>query len=135
VLYAANRSYQPGNADTRKIISNEGENSIVVYEIDPQCGTLTEIQRIPSGGVCPRTLTIDPTGALLVAANSETYWVGDDEHAVLTPKNLAAFSVLADGRLALKRTYSVPIGSDRSIIGWTGIGAPESTSSSSNPKG
>ena len=125
VLYAANRSYAAGGPESSRIISREGENSVVVYEIGPRDGLLREIQRVPSGGVCPRTLTLDPTGSVLVVANSETYRVGDERGAQLSTKNLTTFRVLPDGRLAQQETHEVQSDSPHAIIGWAGMAHPE----------
>ena len=49
--------------------SNRGDDSIVVFGIDAGNGTLTPVERVPSGGRTPRHFVIDPTGAWLFAAN------------------------------------------------------------------
>jgi len=49
--------------------SNRGDDSIVVFGIDAGSGTLTLVERVPSGGRTPRHFVIDPTGAWLFAAN------------------------------------------------------------------
>jgi 6-phosphogluconolactonase len=53
-------------------VSNRGDDSIVVYAVDPAQGTLTFRERIASLGKSPRNITIDPTGAYLFAANQAT---------------------------------------------------------------
>lgn len=50
-------------------VSNRGEDSIAVFGIDAESGTLTPVERVPSGGRMPRHFVIDPTGAWLFAAN------------------------------------------------------------------
>ena len=50
-------------------VSNRGDDSIVVYAVDPAKGTLTFRERIASLGKSPRNITIDPTGGYLFAAN------------------------------------------------------------------
>ena len=50
-------------------VSNRGDDSIMVYAADPDKGTLTFKERIPSLGKSPRNITIDPTGQYLFAAN------------------------------------------------------------------
>lgn len=49
--------------------SNRGHDSIAVFAIDPQKGTLTSIEYVASGGVKPRTFEIDPSGNYLLVAN------------------------------------------------------------------
>jgi 6-phosphogluconolactonase len=51
--------------------SNRGEDSLVVYSIDPASGALAFKQRISSGGKVPRYFTFDPTGQWLLVSNQE----------------------------------------------------------------
>jgi len=51
--------------------SNRGEDSIVVFAIDPANGTLTVKQRVSSRGKVPRYFTFDPTNKWLIVANQE----------------------------------------------------------------
>jgi 6-phosphogluconolactonase len=52
--------------------SNRGHDSIAVFAADPKKGTLTPVERVPSGGRCPRHFAIDPTGRYLLVANQES---------------------------------------------------------------
>ncbi len=74
-----------------------GLNSIIAYAIDANKGTLTEIQRLPSGGKTPWSMGLDLTGRWLLVANQ-----GADAVAV--------FNVdMATGRLnATTETLEVP---------------------------
>lgn len=49
--------------------SNRGHDSIAVFAIDPQKGTLTLIQDVSTQGKTPRHFAIDPTASFLFAAN------------------------------------------------------------------
>lgn len=60
-LYESNRR-TPNETDW-------GLDTIGVFAIDPVKGTLTSVQASPSGGIMPRSFTIDPTGKYLLAAN------------------------------------------------------------------
>jgi 6-phosphogluconolactonase len=51
--------------------SNRGEDSIVVYAIDPKSGELTFKQRVSSGGKVPRYFTFDPSNKWLIVSNQE----------------------------------------------------------------
>jgi 6-phosphogluconolactonase len=51
--------------------SNRGEDSLVVYAIDPANGQLTFKQRVASRGKVPRYFTFDPTNSWLVVSNQE----------------------------------------------------------------
>jgi len=46
-----------------------GLDTIGVFAIDPSKGTLAPVQASPTGGIMPRSFTIDPTGKYLLAAN------------------------------------------------------------------
>jgi 6-phosphogluconolactonase len=52
--------------------SNRGHESIAVYAIDPEKGTLTLVEIAPTGGKEPRSFEIDPTGRFLFAANQKS---------------------------------------------------------------
>jgi 6-phosphogluconolactonase len=49
--------------------SNRGHDSIAVFAIDPQKGTLTAVEDVPTQGKTPRSFEIDPTGKFLFAEN------------------------------------------------------------------
>ncbi|MGD0962848.1 MAG: lactonase family protein [Candidatus Acidiferrales bacterium] len=49
--------------------ANRKDASIGVFAVDPGTGTLTTIQRIPTGGETPRSFSLDPAGAYLISAN------------------------------------------------------------------
>jgi 6-phosphogluconolactonase len=46
-----------------------GPDTIGVFAIDPEKGTLTPVEQAPSGAIMPRNFAIDPTGAYLLAAH------------------------------------------------------------------
>jgi 6-phosphogluconolactonase len=52
--------------------SNRGHNSIVVFQIDPRTGKLTQLEHVSTEGKWPRNFTIDPTGRFLLVANQHT---------------------------------------------------------------
>lgn len=78
--------------------SNRGHDSIVVYQRDPDSGTLELIQHAPCGGKTPRHFKIHPSGKWLICAhqNSDTISVlsldpatgllGDPKSTVSAPK-------------------------------------------------
>jgi 6-phosphogluconolactonase len=43
-----------------------------VFSIHPENGSLTLLQRVPSGGKTPRHFAVDPTGKWLFAANQDS---------------------------------------------------------------
>lgn len=52
--------------------SNRGHNSIAVFAIDPQKGTLTLVENVSTQGGVPRNFALDPSGRYLFAANQDT---------------------------------------------------------------
>jgi 6-phosphogluconolactonase len=52
--------------------SNRGDDSIVVFSINPADGTLTQVQRVPTRGKRPRSFNIDPSGRFLLVANQDS---------------------------------------------------------------
>lgn len=52
--------------------SNRGDDSIALFDIDPDSGLLTFVEAVPSGGRTPRFFALDPSGAFLFAANEDT---------------------------------------------------------------
>jgi 6-phosphogluconolactonase len=52
--------------------SNRGDDSIAIYAIDDNKGSLTAVGIVPTGGKEPRSFEIDPTGTLLFAQNQKS---------------------------------------------------------------
>jgi 6-phosphogluconolactonase len=52
--------------------SNRGQDSIVVFAIDPSTGVMSLEGYTKSGGTTPRDFTLDPSGNLLYVANQDT---------------------------------------------------------------
>lgn len=76
--------------------SNRGHDSIAIYSIDPDDGTLTSLGFEPSGGRSPRNIALDPSGRYLFAANQAT-------------NNLVVFRVGEDGLLSrTKMEVTIP---------------------------
>jgi 6-phosphogluconolactonase len=53
-------------------VSNRGQDSIVLYNIDPRSGHLSFVEYVPTGGLRPRFFTLDLTGQKLFAANQDS---------------------------------------------------------------
>jgi len=60
-LYESNRRTQGETV--------RGPDTIGVFSIDPEKGTLALVEQSPTGGTMPRNFKLDPTGAYLLAAN------------------------------------------------------------------
>ena len=52
--------------------SNRGADTIQVFAVDPQKGTLTAVESVPTGGEGPRGFALDPTGQLLLVGNQKS---------------------------------------------------------------
>ena len=52
--------------------SNRGHDSIAVFAIDPEKGTLTPVEDVLTQGKTPRSFEIDPSGRYLFAENQES---------------------------------------------------------------
>ena len=60
-LYESNRRFRGANLF--------GPDTIGVFSIDPEKGTLSEVEQVSPGGTMPRNFAIDPTGSYLFSAN------------------------------------------------------------------
>ena len=56
----------------RIYVSNRGDNSIGLFDINNSNGNLTPVEWISCGGKDPRNIEIDPTGQWLFAANQNS---------------------------------------------------------------
>lgn len=63
---------QINKAGTRLYGSNRGHDSIAVFSIDKEKGTLTAMEQTPTLGKTPRHFTLDPSGKFLLAANQDS---------------------------------------------------------------
>jgi 6-phosphogluconolactonase len=52
--------------------SNRGHDSIAVFSVNSERGTLTPVERISTQGKTPRGFGIDPSGSYLIAANQDS---------------------------------------------------------------
>ena len=52
--------------------ANRGHDSVAVFAIDQEKGTLTLVERVATRGKTPRNFNIDPTGRWLIAANMDS---------------------------------------------------------------
>lgn len=118
VVYGVNRAYIPVSMNGRMVLPG-GENSLVVYRIDPVTGEPVAIQHEDTHGVYCRTFHIAPGGDLLVAANLMPLDVLDGDTVRHVPASLALFRIAGDGRLSYLRKYDVDVGTEQ--LYWMGI--------------
>ncbi len=121
VVYIANRAFGTTVVGGVSVFSG-GENSIAVFDIDGDPGEPRVIQHADTHGIYPRTFRIDPSGRMLVVANSTPLLVRHGDQLTMTPANLAVFSIAADGSLRHVRRYDVDAGSEK--VFWSGMVAP-----------
>lgn len=53
-------------------VSNRGDDSIAVFDVNQRDGKLAFVERVPTGGKTPRHFTLDPTGRWLFAENQDS---------------------------------------------------------------
>jgi len=53
-------------------VSNRGHNSVVLFRIDPDAGTLTYVEEQGTGGKSPRHFGLEPSGKHLAIANQDS---------------------------------------------------------------
>jgi 6-phosphogluconolactonase len=83
--------------------SNRGDDSLVVFKVDPVTGRLTFVERTPAQGKTPRHFALVPGGRWLVAENQDS-------------DNIVVFRVDAEtGRLTFTG-QTVPLGSPVCIV-------------------
>ena len=105
-LYVANRASGTTTLDGREVFAG-GENNIAVYALNERTGKPALIQHEDSRGLVPRTFAIDPTGKLLVVANSESLAVAGADAVSEMPANLALFRIASDGKLTHAGTHDI----------------------------
>jgi 6-phosphogluconolactonase len=69
--------------------SNRGHDSIAVFAVDPERGTLVTVGHEPTRGRKPRHFAVDPSGRWLIAANQDSHTLAvfriDPETGALAP--------------------------------------------------
>jgi 6-phosphogluconolactonase len=83
-------------------VSNRGQDSIVLYDIDRRTGHLAYVERTPTGGTRPRFFTLDITGKKIFAANQDS----DD---------ITMFRIDADNGRLMQEATRIKIGSPSAI--------------------
>jgi 6-phosphogluconolactonase len=117
-VYQANRAEATTEFQGKQVFKG-GENSIVVYAINPSTGEPTAIQRIETQKIHPRTFYIHPSGRLLVAEHNLPVNVRDGDTVKTIQAGLSVFRVGDDGKLTFARAYDVDVG-DRTMF-WMGM--------------
>jgi 6-phosphogluconolactonase (cycloisomerase 2 family) len=106
-VYVANRALGLAEAHGKQI-SIGGETTIAVFAIDAATGMPRRIQDVDTMGASPRTFAIDPSGRLMLVANSTAHGVLQNGQVVTTPANIAVLRIDDDGTLRYVRRYAFP---------------------------
>jgi 6-phosphogluconolactonase len=120
-VYLANRAFGTTELQGKKVFIG-GENTIVVYAIDEHTGKPTMIQSVDTGGIYPRTFSIDPSGSILVVANLRPLLVRDGATLNTVSANLSVFSIGGDGALTYVRKHDIDF--SREDLFWSGMVCP-----------
>jgi 6-phosphogluconolactonase (cycloisomerase 2 family) len=117
-VYQANRADDTTNVNGRRVFVG-GENSLVVYSIDPATGEPTPVQHIDTRGIHCRTFHIDPSGRMLVAAHIMASNVRDGTDVRTVPACLSTFRIGKEGKLDYVRKYDIDVGTH--LMFWMGM--------------
>jgi 6-phosphogluconolactonase len=117
--YVANRSIGTAGLEGTAVFDG-AENSIAVFRLDDANGAPTLIQRAPSAGYEPRTISLDGRGRMLAVGNLAPMLTRAQDRVVRVSPNIALFRVGDDGRLTLARTHDIETTLGETL-GWTGL--------------
>lgn len=117
-VYVANRAEQTEDVGGIQVFKG-GENSIVVFAIDPVTGEPKPIQHADSHGIHPRTFHLDPSGRILVVEHNLPVAVRDGSTTKTNAAGLSVFHIHEDGKLSFVRKYELDVG--ESSMFWMGM--------------
>ena len=118
-VYVSNRAYLAKKCSPEQIIPN-GEDNIAVFKINRETGTVNLIDNVDTNGSLPRTFSIDPSGRLLIAANSEPARKKNELGQVIDlPVSLNLFKIDGDGKL--EQTENLAFPNDDQLLFWAGF--------------
>ena len=117
-LYVANRGR--GTQDFQgERVANGTENTISVFDVDPQTGEPTLIQTADTHSIAVRTMAFAPDGRSLVAANTAPGYVRVEDRLESVPATLTLYDIEPDGRLTFKST--LPVETRGETMFWCGV--------------
>jgi 6-phosphogluconolactonase (cycloisomerase 2 family) len=108
-VYTSNRASRTVDFNGKQVFAG-GENSIVVFSINPATGEPTAVQHEDPRGFHVRAFAIDPSGRLLVAATMLDMLVRDGNEVRRISAGLSVFRIGADGKITFVRKYDVKTG-------------------------
>ena len=118
-VYVSNRAYLAKKCSPEQIIPN-GEDNIAVFKINRETGTVNLIDSVDTNGSLPRTFSIDPSGRLLIAANSEPARKKNELGQVVDLSvSLSLFKIDGDGKL--EQTENLAFPNEDQLLFWAGF--------------
>ena len=118
-VYVSNRAYLEEKCSHEQIIP-DGEDNIAVFKINKETGTVNLIDSVDTNGSLPRTFSIDPSGQILIAANSEPARKKNKLGQVVDlPVSLSLFKIDVDGKLDQSENLAFP--NEDQLLFWAGF--------------
>jgi 6-phosphogluconolactonase len=118
-VYQANRT-DGLHRKNGSLVAQGGEDSLVVYAIEPNTGEPRIVQRVPTPTIHVRTFAIDPSGRLLIACSIRPVPTADDDGGVrLVPAAIVVYRIGDDGKLSMMRKYDVD--TKDNFLFWSGM--------------
>jgi 6-phosphogluconolactonase (cycloisomerase 2 family) len=117
-VYLTNRASTTVEYQGKKVFAG-GENSVAVFAIDQATGEPTRIQNADAHGFTLRTLGLDPSGRVLVAASQDALAVRDGDAVKTVSAGLSVYRIGGDGKLDFARKYDVDVGGRNQF--WSGV--------------
>ena len=117
-VYLTNRASTTVEYQGKKVFAG-GENSVAVFAIDQATGEPTRIQNADAHGFTLRTLGLDPSGRVLVAASQDALAVRDGDAIKTVSAGLSVYRIGGDGKLDFVRKYDIDVGGKNQF--WSGV--------------
>lgn len=121
VVYLANRNdgYVAGHSEASWLnpdpipVFPGGENSIAVFRLDTETGAPTLVQHIDTRGIHPRTISLDPSGQVLMVGNAAPTRFETEDGIVDMPASLVFYRVEPDGTLSFVHQHGIDVGAEK----------------------
>lgn len=107
VLYQLNRTHPMSGGDY-STYAGEGENTVVVYRLNDDGKAPRVVQRAPTRGIHPRTISLSDDGRLMAIGNIRTQRAQLNGRDELVAPCISLFSVDDEGLLTFIRRMPVP---------------------------
>lgn len=105
-VYVANRADRIFREGATRVFAG-GENNIAVFALDPGSGAPVLVQHIDTGGIEPRSMSVNAAGTLLAVGNQTAFKGMVDGVSRTIAASVAVFAISFDGRLSLLHRRAV----------------------------